>query len=344
MKLATDGSLTGVNGARGQVTRIAWEARFGDPPRRVRLIARTEQASVWRVLGKLDGQRVYILKLVRDARAAARELAAHAQVVSRLRLITPPVISGGMTRGSGGYIAFADDRLREVRPRRVADMMGVLAMLHGTVLQDVHVPDAAQSHTPGIAQVAQGVQAVAPEECARWLAPFTPREEDTLLPVAILEGLQQRREPIWQETGLVLCHGDAHAANFMSTVRGGRLRLIDWEYVHLDYPYFDIFQLLDATSPRTPLPVYASRLQALSAYHACAMDRLPAWEHFAQAYLRYALTHLFWILSRIYDDYRRSFNRAALLTRQAHETRRLISSMAEDWRSVTGEPFCRACR
>ncbi len=334
--------------------RLVWDDRCGAPPRRLRLLARTEESSVWRVLGRLGGKRAFILKQSRDTRAVVHELSAHAQVVGRLKLATSPVIAGGVNdHAPGGYIAFADDRLRAARPRRVEDMARLLAALHRTPLDGLHVPDSSRSHTPEVRRVTQFVLDIAPEECARWLTPFVSKKEDRRALVAVLENLQRTHEPVWRETPVVLCHGDAHAANFLSTLRGGRLRLIDWEYVHLDYPYFDLFQLLDATSPHTPLPVFASRLRALSAYHAAAMGetsgrngkpsggegRLPSWGRFAQSYLRYALIHLFWILSRIDDDGRFSRHSAPRLNRQAHETCRLIRSIVDDWRVVAGEPF-----
>ena len=131
---------------------------------------------------------------------------------------------------------------------------------------------------------------------------------------------------------MTLCHGDAHAGNFMVAPRGGRLHLIDWEFAHVDYPYFDIFQLLDATSPHTALPVFPSRLRTLSAYHAAAADLLPPWRRFVQGYLQYALVHLFWILSLIHTDAHEGRHSAIQLMRQGRETSRLIADIAGDLR------------
>ncbi len=319
-----------------QFADLPWDERFGAPPRRFRLIAKSRESAVWRVLGRsASGERMYILKLTRDTGALRRELAAHGQVVSRLKVATPAVLGGGaFGRGPGGYILFADDRLRAAHPRRVDEMARVLARLHATRLRDLALPETARSHTPGVAEVARRVDGATPGECDGWLAPFAPGGQGRRAALDILARLQERSASVWEETAPALCHGDSHAGNFMAPPRGGQLRLIDWEFVHVDHPYFDIFQLLDATSPHTALPMFPSRLRALSSYHAAAAGGLPPLRRFAQGYLQYALVHLFWILSLIHEDARQGRHSAMGLMRQGRETRRLIGDIARDWRLV----------
>lgn len=315
---------------------MVWEEAFGASPSRLRLLARGLEGSVWQVLGRSpSGERKYILKLTRDIRAVCRELAAQERVVGRLALPAPALIGGGACRqGPGGYVLFADDGLRPARPRRVDGMARLLARLHATPLCDLTLPDTAQSHTPAIAEVAKRVDRIARDECAEWLAPFAADERDRRGLLDVLARVQQRSVSVWEETTPVLCHGDSHAGNFMAAPRGGRLRLIDWEFVHVDYPYFDIFQLLDATSPHTALPVFPPRLRALSSYHASAGGGLPLRRRFVEGYLQYAGIHLFWILSLIHEDARQGRHRASRLMRQGRETRRLIGEIGRDWRTV----------
>jgi len=121
----------------------------------------------------------------------------------------------------------------------------------------------------------------------------------------------------------VLCHGDLHWGNFMQVARTNTLYVIDWEFLHVNSPWFDLFQMLDATSPFAPLRRPIQRLHALKLYYSLANPGLtvPSSERrFILGYLRYAAAHLMWILLCMKADQTAGRFDPQALERQRSET------------------------
>jgi len=101
-----------------------------------------------------------------------------------------------------------------------------------------------------------------------------------------------------------------HRGNVLARSDVSTFYVIDWEYAHVDAPFFDLFQWLDATSPTQPLMRLMTRAEGIAAYCAfrytdldresTAMRRMS--HHFLLAYLQYAAAHLFWIVLRVGRD------------------------------------------
>lgn len=101
----------------------------------------------------------------------------------------------------------------------------------------------------------------------------------------------------------VICHGDFHRGNI--AFRQGELILLDWEHVHRNHPFWDLYHLLDMTHPRFRRTITMQlRLSALTAY----LDRRIAmgWEGHAASFLRdyhkYAAIHSAWMMMLIQSD------------------------------------------
>ncbi|MFD1956648.1 aminoglycoside phosphotransferase family protein [Paenibacillus thailandensis] len=63
----------------------------------------------------------------------------------------------------------------------------------------------------------------------------------------------------------VMCHGDLHLGNY--AVKDGRLIVLDWEHAHPNYPYWDLYHLIDLSHPVFPKTVTASvRERVLDVY------------------------------------------------------------------------------
>ncbi len=124
-------------------------------------------------------------------------------------------------------------------------------------------------------------------------------------------------------------HGDFHPYNI--TLRGGELIVLDWEYVHRNSVYWDLYNLLDITSPRYRRPAMEDewRKEALHTYveRRAAMGWVPP-DDFIRGYYFYAGIYSAWILLLIDNDLRSgSFERSAL-TAQQRETYAVLHDCA----------------
>ncbi|UVI30065.1 phosphotransferase family protein [Paenibacillus spongiae] len=137
----------------------------------------------------------------------------------------------------------------------------------------------------------------------------------------MLEMLGREESPF--EQAKVLSHGDLHAGNY--AVAGGRLLVLDWEHMHLNSPFWDLYHALDMSHPTFPgmmnEPVRERLLDSyLAAAGECGM-RHDA-EPFKRAYALYAAVFSLWMLRLIDGDIRRGsglWPMSALL-RQRQET------------------------
>jgi len=121
------------------------------------------------------------------------------------------------------------------------------------------------------------------------------------------------------EGEVVLSHGDLYPLNVAHTEQ--ELIIIDWEYVHHNSVYWDLFCLIDITSPMYRREVVGSsaRLEILACYvEARAKRHAPVGEDFLRSYHKFAALYSIWVLMLIEGDLAQDkFDKASLL--QQHE-------------------------
>ncbi|WNR47124.1 phosphotransferase [Paenibacillus roseipurpureus] len=105
------------------------------------------------------------------------------------------------------------------------------------------------------------------------------------------------------ETEMVISHGDYHQGNVAR--RGDEFIVLDWEFMHENAVFWDLYGLLDMSHPDFPKKVSsATRLAALQAYVNQRMSL--NWEADTQTFMldyhRYALVHSLWMLTLIEKD------------------------------------------
>jgi thiamine kinase-like enzyme len=105
------------------------------------------------------------------------------------------------------------------------------------------------------------------------------------------------------ETEIVISHGDYHQGNVCR--RGDEFIILDWEFMHHNSVFWDLYGLLDMSHPDFPKMISSStRLDALHAY----LNRRVSlgWEadsgNFIADYHRYAIVHSLWMLGLIEKD------------------------------------------
>lgn len=105
------------------------------------------------------------------------------------------------------------------------------------------------------------------------------------------------------ETEMVISHGDYHQGNLYR--RADEFIVLDWEFVHHNAVYWDLYGLLDMSHPDFPKRVSsATRIAALHAYlkQRISLNWAGDPEAFILDYHRYALVHSLWMLSLIEQD------------------------------------------
>ncbi len=136
----------------------------------------------------------------------------------------------------------------------------------------------------------------------------------------------------------VLCHGDMHPAN--SGYATDQLVLIDWEYAHYDLPHWDLYCLLDMTSPDFPMGSNPQmRSQVLNAYLS-EREELghPLSDSFVEDYFLYTATYSWWILGLIERDLAAGRHGVASLYRQRQETREVLEDCRHFFLHQNGGP------
>lgn len=120
---------------------------------------------------------------------------------------------------------------------------------------------------------------------------------------------------------LVVSHGDLHLGNL--AWKNGRIAILDWEHVHINAVYWDIFTLLEMSHPYYELQTerQALREQALSAYweERETLGRTGEFRHFTRNYYTYAAIYSSWMLLLINEDLRLNLWPEAQLLRQQRE-------------------------
>lgn len=319
------------NVARGEIS--FWDSSWGCPPESVSLLYRRGPTAVYRVHGRFQAYERYILKISADPARVTREMSLYETVVSRLAVRTPRII-GGSSEAGRSFIVYEDDNLRPVRPTagRFRAVAALMARIHAADPRAMSLPADAQSHTPPLAEVARAAAAfwtgreVAGPDWRESRAPLEWQVRVEPFMTAAFGAV-----PLLETEPPTLLHGDLHLGNVMAARRGTRLFIIDWEFVHVGSPHFDLLQLFDATSPHVPLQGPANRMEALAAYMEAAgipPARRPA---FARAYLFYAGLHLVWILARIRSDGADGRFGPAALARQERESRARLIGLADDY-------------
>jgi len=147
---------------------------------------------------------------------------------------------------------------------------------------------------------------------------------------AVLNILKRGEMPFEHEK--VLSHGDLHAGNY--AMSDGRLIVLDWEHMHLNSPFWDLYHVLDMSHPTFPgtmtPPVREKLLEAYAAQrkqHGCKQDT----ELFQKDYALYAAVFSLWMLRLIEGDIRRGSALWPLpaLIRQRQETVASLSQCLE---------------
>jgi thiamine kinase-like enzyme len=107
---------------------------------------------------------------------------------------------------------------------------------------------------------------------------------------------------IFFEEEKVLSHGDLHLGNYGYSK--DKVVIIDWEHVHLNYPYWDLYHLIDSTHPDFPKKVCAKiRKKVLENYlNKRNIIDIKKRENFLYKYNWFSIIFTLWMVLLILKD------------------------------------------
>lgn len=147
-----------------------------------------------------------------------------------------------------------------------------------------------------------------------------------------------RQDQLELET--VISHGDLYPLNIAEV--NHTIFIFDWEYVHTNSVFWDLYSLMDITSPQYKRLVITqeSRLAILDRYISVRENlQSPTHSNFIDNYHKYSALYSVWLLLLIEEDIAQErFEKSALL-RQYKETLEILKSVFEYLKYTKGQFF-----
>lgn len=264
-----------------------------------------------------DGEHSRIFKPVSFTQTVGRERWAHENVLSRLAgFCVPSIVASSDVSGCGPHWLIYDDmgELNHCKsPDERIKAAGWIAEWHG--LPASLVPAEFAGHTPYFEEVWKQVTVSDLQIHERLVGCSSAAVERWTALLAEAPGIVG--------SDRVVSHGDYHPYNV--AIQEGERIVLDWEFVHLNHRYWDIYSLLDITSPRyarTSL-AHEQRIAALRHYWDRSEKQLQtggSFQSFCEGYWYYASVFSAWIAGLIDEDLKRGVIPSDLLLRQKRET------------------------
>lgn len=130
------------------------------------------------------------------------------------------------------------------------------------------------------------------------------------------------------ENETVISHGDLYPLNIAEVKE--KLFIFDWEYIHKNSVFWDLYTLMDITSPQYRRPVLnqASRLDILARYISVRTSlQSPTKANFISDYHTYSALHAIWLLLLIDQDIAQKRYEKSALLQQHKETLEIFKTV-----------------
>ncbi|RCX18220.1 phosphotransferase family enzyme [Fontibacillus phaseoli] len=246
-------------------------------------------------------ERSYIFKPLTNAESMDREAWIHRYVLNLFPPVYPQLLASSETgAGEAGWLVFEDlGRLRhEYSVELAMEVVKQMAWWHS--FPESHWNGlTGQGNKPPVEQISVALMERRGEVDALLKEAGSAEGLDGLL-----HGLTEGEAYLGTR---VLSHGDLHLGNYARGANG-RLYIIDWEHMHLNTPFWDLYHLLDMSHPLFPKNLPASEREKLlgyylkqSAYHGRKWDR----DDFIRVYCCFSAVFSSWMLLLISGDLKR---------------------------------------
>lgn len=271
-----------------------------------------------------DDNRSFIFKPLTNLETIGRESWVYQNLLPHIPARYPILLAQAKHRDAERYWAIYED-LGQLEHRFDRDTLikAAAAIPSWHQLPVESVPADFTGHTPNADKILREVQ-----------AKFSVLKT-TLERLSVPAYLIDRAERIIQQmddgllSEMTVSHGDYHPFNL--SLRNDQITILDWEYVHLNSVYWDLYNLLDITSPNYRRSEISTSLrnEVLQVYYARRLQlgwssRFPT---FQKNYYRYALIHSLWIMTLIEKDLQAGVAERSGLLEQQKETQAILTDI-----------------
>jgi hypothetical protein len=266
----------------------------------------------------------YIYKPIMDSERTGKERWAERCIFPCLPMVRFPKL----VSETNHYLLYEDLGTLEHRFDLEVLTAAAAAIAHLHVLPVETVPAEFAGHTPAVEEIVNILR----NNDEEWEQALRKLDADHRLTIqSVREHLLDK--PAFNEHEIVVSHGDFHPLNI--ALPREELVILDWEFIHRNSVYWDLYNLLDITSPayRKPPMDAQTRLSVLNAY---AKQRKilgkPAGPRFLKGYHRFGFAYSVWLLLLIERDLLHDrFDRDCLLLQREetlHSLRQFVSYLA----------------
>ncbi|WP_077210895.1 phosphotransferase [Bacillus dakarensis] len=241
----------------------------------------------------------YIFKPLTNDSQIGKELWVHNHILKELPSIYPRLIAYSIDANSH-WIIFEDLGVMDHRfsDESVLGVIKLMAHWHKTT-PDIIEGFPQKGPKPSIEEVVEHLK-IRKDDVKRLAANYH-------IPVSTIESLFIQLNHISFQQQKVLSHGDLHLGNF--GYAKGKLFIIDWEHAHLNYPYWDLYHLLDISHPVFPKRINKNlRNTALELYidETDHLRRPPIRNSFKQDYYLFSSAFSLWMILLIEGNLERN--------------------------------------
>jgi thiamine kinase-like enzyme len=265
------------------------------------------------------GANSYIYKSLSHRREIGRESWAYSTIIPYLGTVKVPVIlaESNVKDPQAQWIIYEDlGRLHHCsNALEIMEAAGMIPLWHR--LNVDMVPESFEGHTPYISEVLKIVKELMRSSESEHEDAYITKRVNTQQIQPWLDRLH-----IWEEAlpmKRVVSHGDYHPLNIAFS--GVDRIVVDWEFVHLNSSYWDLYSLMDITSHRyTKIPLNNSQREEALQLYLRSMNLEETTDKFIEGYYMYASVYSVWIMGLIENDLRVPGAPVTDLYRQRQET------------------------
>ncbi|MBE1447109.1 hypothetical protein GGC63_006632 [Paenibacillus sp. OAS669] len=282
-----------------------------------------------------DDSHSYIFKPLTNLDTIGREAWVYRNLLPRIPVRYPKPLAQAQYTDAERYWAIYEDLGKlEHRFDRETLIKAAEAIPYWHRLPVESVPEEFTGHTPLVDQIMREIQDKLP--VVRTIL------ERLAFPADLTEKAQrlvgQMDDRLFSKQ--TVSHGDYHPLNL--SLLEDQITILDWEYVHRNSIYWDLYNLLDITSPsyRRPVVTAAVRNEVLQAYFARTeqLGQDGSFRTLQQHYYRYALLYSLWILTLIEKDLKSGVLNPEALLEQQEETRAIVMDLLLEQIEMNNQP------
>lgn len=236
----------------------------------------------------------YIFKPLTNQSQIGNEIWIHQHFLSKLPSIYPKIMAYSINENTeNNWIVFEDlGRIRHQCNEEIAfAVIDLMAVWHAVPAENL-LNDSFKGPKPFIEEIIEHLF-IHKESVTN----FTTQND---IPAKLVETIFTMLENYTFSNNKVISHGDLHQGNY--GLAGDRLVIIDWEHVHLNSPYWDLYHFLDISHPDFPKKMNKEMRELILEYYLNKVNFQGDRRCFKQMYYLFSAAFSCWMLLLIQAD------------------------------------------